>query len=116
MDHKTCGGIIVIPDAAGTNRQPQSEELAQQTLHGIVAQLVLSCSRAAAMAIATYIFAATAWRARYEPGNLAFILAAYAFLAALLLCLHRAESLTPDSPPAVRGAGFISRCGRCPPR
>ncbi|GJM94794.1 hypothetical protein PR202_ga11473 [Eleusine coracana subsp. coracana] len=99
MDHKTCSSSIVVPAADRIDSQEsQSEKLRQQALHNVV----LACQRAAALALVTYIFAATAWRARREPWDLEFIVFAYTALAGLLLCLRRAEQLTPASPAGER--------------
>jgi hypothetical protein len=109
MDYKTCSSssssiaTVVVPAGIDTpcKPQPQEEVLSladQHPLHYFLValtQLVLACSRAAALALATYTFALTAWRARRDPGDLAFVAGAYAALAALLLCLRRAERLAP---------------------
>ena len=60
------------------------------------------CLRFAAAAVVCYSFAATAWRVRHDPQDLAFIAATASLLAALLACLRRAERLAPDSPAAER--------------
>ncbi|GJN35862.1 hypothetical protein PR202_gb24675 [Eleusine coracana subsp. coracana] len=101
MDHNTCSSSsVVVPGADGINnsQESQSEQFGQQALHNVV----LACSRAAALALVTYIFAAAAWRARREPWDMAFVFFAYTALTGLLLCLRRAEKLTPDSPAAER--------------
>ncbi|RLN30217.1 uncharacterized protein C2845_PM05G25850 [Panicum miliaceum] len=64
-----------------------------------VASLVV---RVAAVALLACSFAQSAWRARGDPWDLAFIAGAGATLAALFWCLRLAERLTPASPPAER--------------
>lgn len=61
-----------------------------------------ACLCVGAVVLMGYIFGTTVWRARDDPGDLAFVGGAGALLAALLACLRRAERLTPASPPEER--------------
>jgi hypothetical protein len=88
-----------VPTAG--NPVTHSPEPASQS--GLLVHGCASRFRLAPLAlVTTCTFTVTAWRARHDPGKLAFILGPYAALSGLLLCLHRAESLTPDSPLAER--------------
>ncbi|TVU17161.1 hypothetical protein EJB05_33177, partial [Eragrostis curvula] len=93
MDHKTCGGLVVV---SGSDDRQQSHEQEQEPPH--IADVALSCLGA----LATYSFTIAAWRARQDTGDVAFVAGAYAALATLFVCLRRAERLTPDSPAAER--------------
>uniref|UniRef100_A0A0E0KZ88 Uncharacterized protein n=1 Tax=Oryza punctata TaxID=4537 RepID=A0A0E0KZ88_ORYPU len=57
-----------------------------------------ACLHLAALAFLACAFVQTAGRARHHPWDLAFVVAAYANLAALFVVLRRAERLTPESP------------------
>uniref|UniRef100_A0A0E0DMV0 Uncharacterized protein n=1 Tax=Oryza meridionalis TaxID=40149 RepID=A0A0E0DMV0_9ORYZ len=57
-----------------------------------------ACLHLAALAFLACAFVQTAGRARHDPWDLAFVVAAYASLAALFVVLRRAERLTPESP------------------
>ncbi|TVU17162.1 hypothetical protein EJB05_33178, partial [Eragrostis curvula] len=96
MGHKTCGSLVAVTPAAVAGNDPQSQE------PNNIAGVVLSCLGAATLALATYSFVVATWQVRHEPRDLAFVAGAYAALAALFLCLRRAENLTPDSPAAER--------------
>nr|CAB3464139.1 unnamed protein product [Digitaria exilis] len=80
-----------VPEAA-TEHPPAS--LAARSLESMCG----ACLRFATVALVGYSLATTAWRARHDPGDLAFVAGAGALLAALLACLRRAERLTPESP------------------
>ncbi|CAN6353955.1 unnamed protein product [Urochloa humidicola] len=58
--------------------------------------------RVAAVVLLAWSFARSAWRARGDPRDLAFVAGSGAVLAALLWCLRLAERLTPGSPAALR--------------
>ncbi|GJM94792.1 hypothetical protein PR202_ga11471 [Eleusine coracana subsp. coracana] len=93
-------GVVVL-SVANAHTQSPSEPAAdhqeQASHHG--ALVVLGhLTRALAFAAVTYSFAVTAWQARRDGGDAAFVVGAYAALAALLLFLRRAEQLTPASP------------------
>uniref|UniRef100_A0A0D9WDH3 Uncharacterized protein n=1 Tax=Leersia perrieri TaxID=77586 RepID=A0A0D9WDH3_9ORYZ len=57
-----------------------------------------ACLHLASLAFLACAFVQTARRARGDPWDLAFVVAAYAILAALFAVLRRAEHLTPESP------------------
>ncbi|CAN6358739.1 unnamed protein product [Urochloa humidicola] len=70
---------------------------------GSRALLALACLlRAAVIALMASGVARSAWRARGDPWELASIAAPCALLAAMFVCLHRAQRLAPDSPPGER--------------
>ncbi|CAN6326874.1 unnamed protein product [Urochloa humidicola] len=58
--------------------------------------------RVAAVALVAWSFARSAWRARGDPRDLAFVAGSGAVLAALFWCLRLTERLTPGSPAALR--------------
>ncbi|KAL6608317.1 hypothetical protein ACP70R_041380 [Stipagrostis hirtigluma subsp. patula] len=102
MDDKDTKSIVVAAiagaDADARSTEPEHE---QQAPLDVGARLQLACGaclRAAALVLVAYSLAAAAWRARREPRDLAFVAGAGAALGALLLCLRRAERLTPASP------------------
>ncbi|GJN35864.1 hypothetical protein PR202_gb24677 [Eleusine coracana subsp. coracana] len=95
---------LVVPAAANAHAQSPSEPAAdhQEQASHLGALVVLGhLTRALAFAAVTYSFAVTAWQARHDQGDAAFVVVAYAALIALLL-LRRAEQLTPASPAGER--------------
>ncbi|CAL4902652.1 unnamed protein product [Urochloa decumbens] len=95
----------VIADAQRLKLSPEPEAAEQPVMARFPAHLQRAfghCLRFAAAVLVCYNFAATAWRVRHEPWELAFVAAASSLLAALLLCLRRAERLSPDSPEGER--------------
>ncbi|XP_072148381.1 uncharacterized protein [Setaria viridis] len=67
------------------------------------AALALACwLRVTVIAFMACSVAPSAWRARQDPVELAVVAGPIALLAALFVCLHRAERLTPGSPPGQR--------------
>ncbi|TVU17163.1 hypothetical protein EJB05_33179, partial [Eragrostis curvula] len=92
---RVCHGPSGIPCRYAT-----AHEQEQEPPH--IAGVALSCLGAASLALATYSFVIAAWRARCDPGDVAFVAGSYAALLALFLCLRRVERLTPDSPAAER--------------
>ncbi|XP_062179552.1 uncharacterized protein LOC133884221 [Phragmites australis] len=81
---------------------PEPADLEKAPPHGALRGLGIACLRAALLALTTYSLAVTAWRARHEPRDLALVVGACAVLAALCLCLRRAERITPASPAGER--------------
>ncbi|CAL4895413.1 unnamed protein product [Urochloa decumbens] len=63
---------------------------------------VVFLSSVAVIGLIAYGTAPSAWRARHDPVELAGVVAPCALLAALFVCQHRAERLTPESPPGER--------------
>ncbi|CAL5096780.1 unnamed protein product [Urochloa decumbens] len=67
------------------------------------ALLALACLlRVAVIALMASGVARPAWRARGDPWELASVAGPCALLAAIFVCLHRAERLAPDAPPGER--------------
>ncbi|KAF8727007.1 hypothetical protein HU200_019501 [Digitaria exilis] len=101
MDKKSSAtaplaAACVSDDAIAHAKSPE-QEAAEQAVSSLQSACAACLSVSAAVLVA-YSFVATAWRARNDPGDLAFVAGAAALLAALLACLRRAERLTPDSP------------------
>jgi hypothetical protein len=90
---KTSGRMAAVPAAHAQSPSKPAADLQDAPNHSTAAG-------AAVFGLVT--FSVTVWRARREPGNLAFIFCAYGCLAALLLFLRRAQTLTPDSPTGQR--------------
>ncbi|CAN6358743.1 unnamed protein product [Urochloa humidicola] len=96
--------IALVADAH-TQTRSLEREVAAQPVAPFSARLQCAfghCLRVAAAVLVGYSFAVTAWRARHELQDLAFVAAVCALLAALLVCLRRAERLAPDSPAGER--------------
>ncbi|CAN6326870.1 unnamed protein product [Urochloa humidicola] len=92
--------VAVADDAQTLKQSPEPEPAEQPDMAPFPARQLQRafghCLRLAAAILVFYNFAATAWRVRHEPRELAFVAAAGSLLAALLACLRRAERLAPD--------------------
>lgn len=91
-----------VADAVAHAKSPEQEAAEQAVPCLQLQRACAACLRIGAAVLVLYTFASTAWRARNDPQNLAFVAGTGALLAALLACLRRAEQLTPDSPPEER--------------
>ncbi|CAL5096779.1 unnamed protein product [Urochloa decumbens] len=91
----------VVADAQMLKLSPEPEA-SEQPVMARFQRAFGHCLRAAAAVLVGYNFAGTAWRVRHDPPELAFVAAASSLLVALLLCLRRAERLSPDSPAGER--------------
>jgi hypothetical protein len=76
-----------------------SAEAAAEKSPARSALLALVCLlRVGVIALMASSIARSAWRARGDPWELAFVAGPSALLAAIFVCLHRAERLTPEAP------------------
>ncbi|CAL4902647.1 unnamed protein product [Urochloa decumbens] len=88
------------PHSAQPAEPPAEEAKAGRTRRALSAVVFLSS--VAVIGLIAYGTAPLAWRARHDPVELARVVAPCALLAALFVCQHRAERLTPESPPGER--------------
>lgn len=89
----------------GSDANTQSAEAAAEkepTSSSALLVLVSLIVRVAAIAVVSCSLARSAWLARGDPWDLAFIAGAGAVLATLFWCLRQAERLTPGSPAVER--------------
>lgn len=92
----------VTGNAAAKSLGPEEAEPPASPLSARLQGVCAACLRVAAAVVVSYSLAVTAWRVRHEPQDLAFVAVASSLLAALLVCLRRAERLTLDSPAGER--------------
>ncbi|KAG0549046.1 hypothetical protein BDA96_01G221000 [Sorghum bicolor] len=105
---KTGSGIAIAAAAPGPavagaalqSAEPATEK-SPATARSSVLDLVCLLRVGIVMFMAS-IIAPSAWRARRDPWELALVAGPCALLAAIFVCLHRADRLTPDSPPGER--------------
>ncbi|KAJ1262000.1 hypothetical protein BS78_09G073000 [Paspalum vaginatum] len=106
MDKKTSSRVAIAPASSpaasgGALQSPEPE--AEMSPAARSALLALACLlRVAVIALMASSIAPSAWRARGDPWELALITGPCVLLAAMFVCLHRAERLTPDSDPGER--------------
>ncbi|CAN6331616.1 unnamed protein product [Urochloa humidicola] len=89
------------PHTAQPPAEPPAEEAQARRIRRALSAVVF-LSRVAVIGLIAYGTAPSAWRARGDPMELAAVVAPCALLAALFVCQHRAERLTPESPPGER--------------
>ncbi|CAN6358751.1 unnamed protein product [Urochloa humidicola] len=108
MDRTSSRIALLVPAHADDphTAQPPAEPPAEETQAARRIRRALSAvvflSRVAVIGLIAYGNAPSAWRARGDPMELAAVVAPCALLAALFVCQHRAERLTPESPPGER--------------
>ncbi|CAN6340835.1 unnamed protein product [Urochloa humidicola] len=105
---KTSSRIALIVPAPATDdphhaqqaEPPAAEEAEARRRRAALA--VACASRVFVIALMASSVAPMAWRARGDPVEMAIIAGPCALLAALFVVAHRAERLTPESPPGER--------------
>ncbi|CAL4910067.1 unnamed protein product [Urochloa decumbens] len=102
MGKKTSSAAALVAPRAQTPPEPEAAEQPVTPLAARLQRAFGECLRVAAAALVGYTLAATAWRVRHDPQELAFVVGCCVLLAALLVCLRRAERLAPGSPVAER--------------
>ncbi|XP_066368729.1 uncharacterized protein [Miscanthus floridulus] len=99
MDNKTSSSIANVPNPAADPYAHSAEAAAEKQSPARHALLALVCLlRVGVIALMASSIPRSAWRARGDPWELAFVAGPSALLAAIFVCLHRAERLTPESP------------------
>ncbi|CAL4902649.1 unnamed protein product [Urochloa decumbens] len=107
MDETSSRVALIVPapaadpDHAQPPAEPPAEE-AQQAKRRTAALTVACASRVFVIALMASSVAPMAWRARHDLVELAVVAGPCALLAALFVVAHRAERLTPESPPGER--------------
>ncbi|CAN6326876.1 unnamed protein product [Urochloa humidicola] len=107
MDKTSSRIALLVPAHADDphTAQPPAEPPAEEAQAGRIRRAlsaVVFLSRVAVIGLIAYGTAPSAWRARGDPMELAAVVAPCALLAVVYVCEHRAEQLTPESPPGER--------------
>ncbi|CAN6358749.1 unnamed protein product [Urochloa humidicola] len=102
MDKTSSRVALVVPAPAADPHHAQPEPEEAQARRRRAALAIACVSRVVVIALMASSVAPMAWRARRDPVELIVVAGPCALLAALFVCIHRAERLAPDSPPGER--------------